>query len=389
MDGIGLSLRTAQSQHLLVNIYQRDVEDFYTGYVQAVAEDGVVLRTYNDAGLADGSAFVALAVIDSIEVAGADIDTMTYRMARSKEKGFTAVPAAPLRLPLNGESPLLYQVAENMRRSGQVVMAVTMDSEPYLEGQITAVGEDSLQLNVFNKFNYSDQRSLQIDFTNLCALEFEGYDLFLETALVAKRPQLRHLARSRYNDPLGFKDLLRIVQKSGQLLAIITRVNNDNFFVGRVQTISGNFAVLSLLDMAGQFGGYALIRVRNISAVITDSDYLQTIRFYETWAQEHHFMQAPALNRGREFSADEDVLRTIVAEAEIIGRVLRVRSAAVPEAVTGSVSAVTDDGFTVVPLGAPAGEGTVFKYVQVLDVSFDSIYTYLQEEWLRDINKNE
>ncbi|WP_155287725.1 hypothetical protein [Lacticaseibacillus zhaodongensis] len=387
MDGIGLSLRTAQSQHLLINIYQRDADDFYTGYVQAVADDGVVLHTYNDAGLADGSAFVAMSVIDSIEVAGADIDTMTYRMVRSEEKGFTAVPVTPLRLPLNVDSSLLYQVAENMRRTGQVVMAVTMDTETYLEGQITAVAEDSMQLDVFNKFNYSDHRSVQVDFSNLCALEYEGYDLFLETALMGKRAQLRHLASSRYRNVSEFRKLFGIAQQAKQLLAITTRVNNDNFFVGRVQAVTNDFVVLALLDMAGQFGGYSLIRLRNINAVITDSDYLQTVSFYETWALQHHFVQAPLLNREREFDTDDDVLRSIVAEAEIIGRVLRVRSAAVPEAITGSVVDVGDDAFTVIPLGAPASEGTRFKYVQVLDASFDSIYSYLQEEWLRDNDK--
>ena len=97
MDGIMMSLLAAKEQRLLINLYQKDVEDFYTGYVQAVAGDGVVLNTYSDAGLADGAAYVTLGAIDSIEVAGADLNTMQYRIAKSSDKSFSAMPAAQQR----------------------------------------------------------------------------------------------------------------------------------------------------------------------------------------------------------------------------------------------------------------------------------------------------
>lgn len=36
MDAILMSLMTALNEHLLINVYQRDTDDFYTGYVQVL-----------------------------------------------------------------------------------------------------------------------------------------------------------------------------------------------------------------------------------------------------------------------------------------------------------------------------------------------------------------
>lgn len=382
MDPVSASLKTARDQHLMINIYQNDVSDFYTGYVQSVADDGVVLRTYNDAGLADGAAYVARMAIDTIELGGPDIDMMTYRINKSAERGFSAMPAAPLRLPLNDENPLLYQVAENMRRTGQAVVAISLDSENYLEGQIMAVTETTLTMSVFNKFNYADKREVTLDFNGICALEYEGYDLFLESILMAHRSELRHQPASRYRNQGQLGKILPVVRDADQLVAIITRVNTDNFYVGRIRAVSHDFVVMAMLDMAGQFGGYAIIRLRNINYLLTDSDYVQVIRFYEAWAAKQHFVQAPTLNRSREFEDDGDYLQDIVSEAEIMGKVLRVRSAQTVEAVVGTVADVTDTEFTIVP-GAGA-QPVTFKFIEVLDLTFDSIYGYLQEEWLRE-----
>ncbi|WDF82621.1 hypothetical protein PQ472_12115 [Lacticaseibacillus pabuli] len=384
MDAIIMSLMAAREQHLLINVYQTDVTDFYTGYVEAVADDGVVLQTYNDAGLADGSAYVARIAIDSIEVGGPDIDMISYRMQKSADHGFTAMPAAPLRLPLNADNPLLYQVAENMRRSGQAVVVVSLDSENYLEGQITTVTQTSLQLEVFNKFNYSDKRTVTLDFNSVCSLEFEGYDLFLESVLLSHRSDLQHEPTSRYRNSGQMGKILPVVRDSKQLVAIITRVNTDNFYVGRVQAVSDDFVVMQMLDMAGQFGGYALIRLRNIAYLLTDSDYVQTISFYEGWAEKQHFVQAPGLNRRREFTDGADFLEDILQEADIMGKVLRVRSAQTVDAVQGRVVEVTDNGFGIEPVGDGSEATTTFKNSEVLDVTFDSVYGYLQEEWLRD-----
>lgn len=387
MDPVSMSLKSAREQHLMINVYQHDVNDFYTGYVQTVADDGVVLRTYNDAGLADGSVYISRMTIDTIEIGGADIDMMTYRINKAAARGFSAMPAAPLRLPLNEQNPLLYQVAENMRRTGQAVVVISLDSENYLEGQITTVTATSLTMQVFNKFNSRDKREVTLDFNGICALEFEGYDLFLESVLLSRRSEWRHQPTSRYRNRGQLGKILPVVRDAHQLVAITTSVNTDNFYVGYIRAINQEFVVMTMLDMAGQFGGYALIRLRNINYLLTDSDYIQVVAFYEGWAAKQRFVQAPALNRSREFEDDEDYLQDIVSEAEIMGKVLRVRSAKTVDAVVGTVADVTADQFTLV-----VGDGTApvtFKFIEVLDLTFDSIYGYLQEEWLRDQESRE
>ncbi|WP_127849888.1 hypothetical protein [Lacticaseibacillus hulanensis] len=384
MDGIVMSLMTARTQHLLINVYQHDVDDFYTGYVQSVAEDGVVLRTYSDAGLADGNAFVALHAIASIEVAGADLDNMAYRIATADELRFRATPHPPLAMPLRDESPLLYQVAENLRRTGQAVLCVTMDAENYLEGQIVAVHERALELSVFNKFNYTDRRRIQVDYSSLQVLEYEGYDLTLETALLTQKGMLTHTPTQRYmnNDNAG--KILQAAIDSEQPIAVLTRQNYENFYVGRVLTVNKQWAVLKLLDMAGQFGGYTLLRLSAVHSVIIASDYLATVDFYERWGQAHSFIQVPALNQEREFDANTDLLGDLLSEGEIFGRVYRVRGTQDngAEPVMGTPSAVTDDSFTIIPTGANPEAGVTFRNTEVQALSLGNVYTFLQERWL-------
>lgn len=76
MDAILMSLMTAQNEHLLKNVYQRDTDDFYTGYVQVLGDDAVGLGTYNELGIADGCALIALLAIEEVEFAGDDLDNM-------------------------------------------------------------------------------------------------------------------------------------------------------------------------------------------------------------------------------------------------------------------------------------------------------------------------
>lgn len=384
MNTLIQNLRSAKQQHLLINIYQRDSEDFYTGYVQMVGDDGVVVATYNDAGLADGAALITYEAIDSIEIGGPDIDSMEFRIAAATKEDFRALPAAPLALPLNNESPVAYQVAENMRRTGQVVMVIAFDIENYLEGQITAVTTDSFTMDVINKFNYTDVRSIQVDFANLGVLEYDGYDLFLASAMAAKRDSLRHVTTVRHLNTGNMAEVLSDARDEESLIAIVGRQSMDQFYVGRVAAVNETFVVLSLVDMGGQFGGYTLLRLRGIHSVIVASDYLQSMTMYETWGQTHHFVQVPKLNRERVFDASDDLLGNLVGEGEVFGRVFRLRTAMTKETLIGTPTNVTNEGFDWLPFGDPQAETQHFKMVQVLALSFGSVYSYLQEQWVQD-----
>lgn len=56
MDAILKRLKPALKAHLQLNVTQRALEAFTTGYVQDLGHDAVVLGTYNDSGIADGCA---------------------------------------------------------------------------------------------------------------------------------------------------------------------------------------------------------------------------------------------------------------------------------------------------------------------------------------------
>lgn len=384
MDGIVMTLKTARTQHLLINVYQADVDDFYTGYVLAVAEDGVVLQTYSDAGMPDGTAFVTLRAIASIEVSGPDLENMIYRIQTAEELHFRATPYPALAIPLRDDSPLLYQVAENLRRTGQAAMCVTLDSESYLEGQILAVHEDHLEMSVFNKFNFTDRRRIQIDFGSLQVLEYEGYDLAIETALLTQKGMLTHTPTKRYMNNDNADQILQAARETDQLVAVLTKQNFENFYVGRVITVNRQWVIMRLLDMAGQFGGYTLLRLSAVHSIIAASDYLTTVDFYERYGQAHSFTQVPVLNQEREFDADADLLSDLLNEGEIFGRVYRVRSLKDTgmEPIMGTPSAVAGDSFTIIPTGADADAGQTFKNNDIQALSFGNVYTFLQEQWL-------
>lgn len=88
MDAILMSLMTARLEHLLIHVYQRDTDDFYTGYVQVLGLDAVVLGTYNDTGIADGCALIAFTAIELVEFAGDDLEHMNFRIDLAQSEHF-------------------------------------------------------------------------------------------------------------------------------------------------------------------------------------------------------------------------------------------------------------------------------------------------------------
>lgn len=72
---------------------------------------------------------------------------------------------------------LIWQLAQQAKASGQMIMVVVADDDAYLEGRVTAVADDRFSMAIFNKFNYTDVRALQVDFSDILVMEFHGLDL--------------------------------------------------------------------------------------------------------------------------------------------------------------------------------------------------------------------
>ncbi|WP_461213955.1 hypothetical protein [Lacticaseibacillus sp. GG6-2] len=379
MDAILMSLMTALNEQLMINVYQRDTDDFYTGYVQALGNNAVIIATYNDAGIADGSVWINFAAIAQVEFAGADLDDMQQRIAIAKAEHFLSVAGKEDKLSFDATQDLLTQLVTQVNKTQQVVMVILADDEAYLEGQVTAVADDRFTLNVFNKFNYTDVRSLQVDYSDVLVVEFQGLDLSQETDLVAHRDALQHVKSALVPNDGQLAAIFQDAMTSGDLLAVMPKGNEDQFFVGSVKAVNEEAVVLSLKDMAAQFGGYVAMRLPAIQSVTTASDYLQTVAYYDQWDREHDFTQQPVLNADREFDASDDLIQNLVESAAAFSRVIRIRVADSDEHLLGYPTQLTATGFMMNLVNEDAGVQVPVRFAQVLEMAFGHIYAYLQE----------
>jgi|GEM_PF-612344 len=382
MDAILMSLMAALNERLLINVYQRDTDDFYTGYVQILGQNSVILATYSDAGIADGSVLIAFNAIDQVEFAGDDLDNMSFRIAVAEDEHFLSIHNQEAPLKFNPKTSLLPQLAKQVQASGQMVMVILADDDAYLEGQITALADDRFTLAVFNKFNYTDVRYLQVDFSDVLVIEFQGLDLYLETLLVKQRDQLKHVRTELHQNDGQLPAIFRDAQVNQAVVSVMPKDREDQFYVGTVRAINDEVVVLSLKDRASQFGGYAVIRFTAIQSVITASDYLQTMAFYQKWDEANHFTQQPVLNADREFEGGPDLLPQIISEAANFGQVLRIRIAGEDDHLLGYPSDVTDTTFTLNLIEAETGDQVPIRFDQILELAFGHIYSYLQEAQL-------
>lgn len=376
MDAILMSLMTALNEKLLINVYQRDTDDFYTGYVQLLGKQSVLLATYNDAGLADGAVLIAFPAIEQVEFAGDDLVDMSFRMRVAAEHHFIGLaPQKPL--AFDPRQNLLHQLALHAQTSGEVILVILADDDSYLEGQVTAVADDRLTLSVFNKFNYTDVRYLQVDFSDVLVVECEGLELHLETELLKQRNQLQHVRTEITQNDGQLEALFNEAQQSGQLLAAMPRNAGDQFYVGAVKAVNTDTVVLRLKDMAGQFGGYVALRLTSIQSVITASDYLQTVKAYSDWMTAHHLEKQPVLNADREFDRSEDLFRSLINEAAAFERVVRVRVQNENAHLMGIPENPDQTGFEI---SVPSeDEPVAVTFDEVQEIAFGHIYAYLQE----------
>ncbi|WP_461224580.1 hypothetical protein [Lacticaseibacillus suihuaensis] len=381
MDAILMSLMAALNEQLLINIYQRDTEDFYTGYVQALGKNSVLVATYNDAGLADGAVLISFVAISQVEFAGADLEDMTFRMRVAAQDHFKSLPATKAPLHFDATRDLTLQLATQVQKSGQLILVMLADDDAYLEGQVTAVDTDRLTLSVFNKFNYTDVRVMQVDFSDVLVIEFQGLELHLETALQAGRDQLKHLPTQIHQNDGQLQAVLATAQTAGTLVAVMPKGGADQFYVGRVLALNAELVVLRLKDMAGQFGGYVALRLTGLQTVTTQSDYLQTIAFYSRWVAAHDMEKQPVLNADREFDASGDLIASLIQSAAAFDRVVRVRGKESGDQLMGVPENVTATGFTM--HADDTDEDVPFTFATVQELAFGHIYAYLQEARMR------
>lgn len=308
----------------LINLYQMNSSDFYTGFIQTIGPDGVILNTYNENGIQDGSVFIKLNAIERIEDDGADIENIEFRMQVTERDHLLSNQAFNRPLDLEPEQPLLPQLIVQLQTRSQAVLLTTAAEDGYFEGKILNYDATNLDLKRLNKFQYEADAQYMFAVDDIQVLEFNGLELFLETRLIDQGID-QHKEMKVELDHMQMYRILKHSLQTQQLIALRSDSSNDNFSVGTIEMLNQNSLIIKLLDMTGKFGGYTLLRLSALEAVSDQWDYLTTIGFYRDESQKLGIYLQPVLNDERLFDGTVDQFQTLIREQSVYREVVSLR----------------------------------------------------------------
>jgi hypothetical protein len=384
MQSILAELQAAQRDHQLINIYQAAHDVVYTGYVLFLNESGVVLQTYDDAGLQDGMVYLRLPIIDEIEVDSDDLTSMQFRMQLAQDEHF--ITSFQFAFQFVAAQPLLPQLLQQAQVRQTMLMFVLANDERYLEGRVHDVTEDTVVLQLFDKFDYTNQALLMLPQTQIQLVEFQGKELSLETYLLRQQPLPTHVLSQRATTPTAIQAMLKGAEQDGRLVALGDANDNDMFFVGFVNTVNTDSVVLNLIDMNGQFGGYVLMQLSELNSVTNQSDYLHTMTAFVRRNQQRGLTKQPILNDERLFDPSVDLFRTLVQQALTFRRLIRIRTSAWEGAMVVLPLAVDDETLTFRIFESESEDDPdqmSIAFTELVEIAFDYLDLYLLTQELK------
>lgn len=383
MSSIIENLQLAAQQVHLINLYQANSEVVYTGYIDRLAPDGVVVNTYDDAGLQDGAVFMRYDVIDEVEMMSEDLDNMAFRLENATTEGLNSVPQPTV--ALDDQRPVLTQLVTQAQTDHQVVLLVLEDNENYLEGQVQQVTDQTITFKTFDKFNFKNNRQQEIPLAAIQILEFCGNELLLESAFV--KTIHTHRATVKVSEFDDVDHTLNNALNEHQLIAIRSADGSDMFFVGFINALNADSVLLNLIDMTGQFGGYTLCRRSLIESVTTQSDYLQTMRGFIELNRQYELNVQPVLNNERLFDATTDLFDSILRQAATFNNLVHITTEnPMLPAMTGYPGTLTNGHFIFYNVDDDNQinhVGTMIELDQVVELSFGYMDAYLLEKRLK------
>ena len=383
MSSIIENLQLAAQQVHLINLYQANSEVVYTGYIDRLAPDGVVVNTYDDAGLQDGAVFMRYDVIDEVEMMSEDLDNMAFRLKNATTEGLNSVPQPVL--AIDDQQPALAQLVDHAHSDHQVVLLVLADNDNYLEGQVQAITDQTITFTTFDKFDFKNKTQQVIPLDSIQILEFCGNELLLESAFV--KTAHAHQETVKVSEPDDVDATLNNALAQHQLIAIRSADGSDMFFVGFINTLNADSVLLNLIDMTGQFGGYTLCRRSLIESVTTQSDYLQTMRGFIELNRQYELNVQPVLNDERLFDGTTDLFESILRQAATFNNLVHITTEnPMLPAMTGYPGALTNGHFIFYNVDDDNQinhVGTMIELDQVVELSFGYMDAYLLEKRLK------
>ncbi|USS88363.1 hypothetical protein M3M39_02485 [Fructilactobacillus hinvesii] len=316
------TLRAAQQKHTLVNVLQNSSSIFYTGRVIALDDVGVILTTYTENGLANGLVYLTYEDIFDVDFDSDDLVRMEARIETAQQ--LHLLGTKPSHMKVNDRVDLLTQVLGNAYVYGQALLLIKQDGR-MVEGFIEQVDSDRIRVLSFDKFDNSRVERLELEKTEIRSVEFGGQELQL---LSQSREQLQapHVQSVVETGALPIFASLHRAAETGHRLLLVPKVNSDLFFIGQVKAVNSEVAVLSVVDMNGQFGGYELIRLAEIKELQLKSDYLRLINHLVSVNLAQGTYRQPILNDERSFDRTVDLVYTTVRQAVYFRRFLRFKT---------------------------------------------------------------
>ncbi|TPR15672.1 hypothetical protein [Apilactobacillus timberlakei] len=322
MEYVLEEIRKAYLNHLLVNIYLVSGDIFYTGYIDRYNEHEVLVKTYESTAMADGFVAIKLFSIESIERKSEDLDRIEEKMVVVENDNLLQFSPKPVNFA--SKINLFQQILIQSYLDKQMMLIQENDSEKFYTGIIKKVNNDSIEFLVINKFKLSENYLKNFAFSNIRLIEFQGRELETMSKVIDKvspSDSIAHTAKSINH----IIEMLTHSFDQQSFIEVNARYNHNYFYVGKVIMINEDSIILKVVDMAGQFGGYVLMRMLAIDSVTINTDYLKIMQLMVQNNIKQKIERQPVLNADRQFDITENNLLLLLNQSLRMKHLIRLQ----------------------------------------------------------------
>lgn len=374
-------LKYSLDNDLLINVYQNNSTIFYTGIVSAIDNFGTIIVTFNEYGLSDGLVYLTFGDIEDVDFYSEDLSKMEGRIQLARKINLYGV--TPENFKLNRKTDLLTQILGSSFVEQHPIMVVTIYGTMY-EGFIVSLGDQLVTIRTIDKFNNENHQEVELTKNEIRLVEFLGRELKL-LSQSKKMLYSKHLEVKEYRNFIQIYANLHVVKDSGKRVIMVPKNNPSLFFIGQVVSINNESVIFKTVDMAGQFGGYELIKLKDIQRIILRNDYLRLVNHFVTInLADGNYIQS-VLNDGRIFDETIDPFEFMIRQSINFKRVIRVKKNTGESDVGFPVSLndgkvkfdVVDDAKLFV------NKRISFKIEELSEIAFDYLDCYLIEKQIQ------
>lgn len=316
------NLRYSMENQTLVNVIQTGSSIFYTGTVFGVDRNGTILSTFTEDGLSNGFVYLDYNDIFDVDFYSEDLTKMEERIKMARN--LHLISAEQPDLQLNDKGALLTQVLGSSFVYQRPILLIKED-DTMMEGFVSSLSDNEVELTTFDKFDSSEVKHARIPLYDIKLIEFLGQELnLLEHS--KKLLMTGHVESQDIGGDLEIFAALHQALESGRRIIMIPKINPELFFIGQVRAVNADSVVFAVVDMNGQFGGYELIRLNEISHLEIKSDYLRLINHFVSLNMAHDTFLQPLLNNERSFDSTVDQFVGVINQAVKFKRFLRIKS---------------------------------------------------------------